>query len=702
MNAIISLARPEIVTLKPYSHAAWRPSLTRLHANEAPWRPSGDTTAAGLNRYPEPQPQALIERLGKVYGVPAASVLATHGSDEAIDLLSRIYLRAGTDAILQCTPTFGMYQVAARIQGGGVLEIPLVRAQGWSLDPERLLAAWQPNVKLVYLCSPNNPTANLLDVTALEEVCRVLDERAIVVIDEAYIEWSRAQSLGRWLDRFPTLAILRTLSKAHALAGARVGALLAHPALIELARRVVPPYSLSQPAVEAALRALQPAELAASADRIAGLLSEREYLHAGLAASPLVERVWPSDANFLLIDCRDCDVFMNNAAAGGLIVRDMRAHPLLPRSLRVSVGTRAQNDALLHSILFLDRDGTLNEETPDEQIDRLEKVRLMPGVVPALLELKHAGFGFVMVTNQDGLGTPAFPRENFDRAHQFILHLLGSQGIEFEAICICPHYRREDCDCRKPRTGMVREFLAAQTIDKSRSFMIGDRDTDMEFAANLGVQGLKITLGGEPPETWPAIARRILGPARHARVHRKTKETDIHIDVDLSRDGPSSISTGLGFFDHMLEQVAKHGGFALDLSCTGDLHIDEHHTIEDCALGLGAALREALGDKTGIARYGFLLAMDEAEAQIALDLSGRPFFVWEGTFNRERVGEMPTELVPHFFRSLAESLGAALHIRVRGENTHHMIESCFKGVGRSLRQAIRLEGRDLPSTKGSL
>ena len=353
-------------------------------------------------------------------------------------------------------------------------------------------------------------------------------------------------------------------------------------------------------------------------------------------------------------------------------------------------------------ILFLDRDGTLNEETADEQIDSLEKVRLMPGVVPALLALKAAGFAFVVVTNQDGLGTDAFPMERFELAHRFILELFSSQGIEFEAVFICPHFKREDCGCRKPSLGLVEEYLAAHAIDKTRSYMIGDRDTDMEFAANLGVWGLKIRLQGAAHETWPVIAARILGQARRAQVHRKTKETDIHIDLDLSREGPGNVATGLGFFDHMLEQIARHGGFALDLKCSGDLHIDEHHTIEDCALALGSALRQALGDKRGIARYGFLLAMDEAEAQVALDLSGRPFFVWEGRFNRERVGELPTELVPHFFRSLAESLGAALHISVRGENTHHMIESCFKGVGRSLRQAIRLEGAELPSTKGSL
>jgi histidinol-phosphate aminotransferase len=350
VNAAITLARPEIVTLKAYAHAAWLPSLTRLHANEAPWRPTGDTTTAGLNRYPEPQPRALIERLAALYGLPAASVLATRGSDEAIDVLSRIYLRAGADAILQCAPTFGMYQVAARIQGAGVVEIPLDRARGWALDPERVLAAWQPYIKLVYLCSPNNPTANLLDAAAIEVLCKALDGKAMVVIDEAYIEWSRSVSLTGWLSRFPTLAILRTLSKAHALAGARLGALLAQPELIELAKRVIPPYCLAQPTVEAALRALDPAELPAAHARLEGLLAEREYLADGLSASPLVDKVWPSDANFLLIDCRDADRFMNNTLAGGLIVRDLRAHPSLPRSLRVSVGTREQNDALLHCV----------------------------------------------------------------------------------------------------------------------------------------------------------------------------------------------------------------------------------------------------------------------------------------------------------------------------------------------------------------
>lgn len=350
VNAGLSLARSEILTLEPYAHAAWLPSLTRLHANEAPWRPAGDTTDAGLNRYPEPQPEALIGRLAELYAVPADNVLAARGSDEAIDLLSRIYLRAGQDAILQCSPTFGMYQVAARIQGAAVIEVPLDRSRAWHVDPDRLLAAWRPNVKLVYLCSPNNPTSNSLDTAALEAICRALDGKAIVVLDEAYIEWSRSPSLTPWLARFPALAILRTLSKAHALAGARVGALLAHPDIIRLAKRIIPPYSLAQPTIEAALRALRPDEIAAAQGRIDALVREREYLRQRLQRLPAIERVWPSDANFVLVDCRDADCFLRRSAAGGLIVRDLRSHPSLPNSLRISVGTRAQNDALLQSV----------------------------------------------------------------------------------------------------------------------------------------------------------------------------------------------------------------------------------------------------------------------------------------------------------------------------------------------------------------
>jgi histidinol-phosphate aminotransferase len=350
MNPVLDLARPELLNLKPYAHAEWLPTLTRLHANEAPWRPSGDSSVLGLNRYPEPQPAALVDRLAEVYGVPPSNLLVARGSDEAIDLLSRMYLRAGMDSILQCTPTFGMYQVAARIQGAGVVEVPLDKERSWQLDPERLLAAWNPTVKLVYLCSPNNPTANLLSAEAVEQVVKTLAGRSIVVVDEAYIEWSATPSVTAWLNRYPTLAVLRTLSKAHALAGARIGSLIAAPDMIQLAKRIIPPYSLALPTIDAALRALSPVEMEATGRRIADLLAEREYLRAGLERLRSVERVWPSDANFLLIDSLDADAFLRAGIAGGFIVRDLRSNPALPRSLRVTVGTRRDNDALLNSL----------------------------------------------------------------------------------------------------------------------------------------------------------------------------------------------------------------------------------------------------------------------------------------------------------------------------------------------------------------
>lgn len=353
--------------------------------------------------------------------------------------------------------------------------------------------------------------------------------------------------------------------------------------------------------------------------------------------------------------------------------------------------------------LFIDRDGTLVEEPPDEQVDRLDKVRFMPGVVPALLALRDAGYRFVMVTNQDGLGTPSFPEADFKGPQALIMQLFESQGVRFDAVLICPHRPADGCNCRKPQTTLVDAYVAANPIDAARSYVIGDRETDLELAARLGLKALRVAVDGGPDEHWNAIARCLAQrPPRRAQVTRKTRETAIDVRVDLDQESPVHIATGLGFFDHMLEQVARHGGFALELSCVGDLHIDEHHTVEDCALALGQALREALGDKRGIARFGFLLAMDEAQAQVAIDLSGRPYAVFEGRFARERVGELPTELVAHFFRSLGESLGAAIHVSVRGENTHHMVEACFKGVGRALRQAFRVEGSELPSSKGVL
>jgi imidazoleglycerol-phosphate dehydratase/histidinol-phosphatase len=354
----------------------------------------------------------------------------------------------------------------------------------------------------------------------------------------------------------------------------------------------------------------------------------------------------------------------------------------------------------LTKVLFVDRDGTLIEEPPDEQVDAIEKIRFMPDVFAAMRQAQKLGFKLAMVTNQDGLGSASFPQKNFDVPHQFMMDVFSSQGIEFDAVFVCPHRKSDGCDCRKPKIKLVEEYVRQQNVDLAASAMIGDRDTDLEFAKNLGVRGIRVRRNGTAEETWPAILRSL--SERKATVKRKTKETDIEVRVNLDATGPIKIVTGIGFFDHMLEQVAKHGGFSLQLTCNGDLEIDEHHTVEDCALALGDALRQALGDKVGIARYGFVLPMDEAQVRVAIDLSGRAYGVFEGKFAREAVGGLPTELVPHFFKSLSETLKAAVHVTITGENTHHMIEACFKGTGRALRQAFRREGEELPSTKGVL
>jgi imidazoleglycerol-phosphate dehydratase/histidinol-phosphatase len=350
--------------------------------------------------------------------------------------------------------------------------------------------------------------------------------------------------------------------------------------------------------------------------------------------------------------------------------------------------------------LFIDRDGTLIVEPPDQQIDSLEKFALLPDVIPALSALTRAGFRLVMVTNQDGLGTPVNPREKFDMIQTLLLKILESQGIRFENVLICPHRANEGCRCRKPGTQLVRDYLAGNDMDRERSFVIGDRATDVELAENMGLKGYRLSaeLG------WARLARELLDRPRTARIRRQTNETDIDVEVDLDGGGRRiRVATGLGFFDHMLEQLARHGGFDLTLTARGDLHIDDHHVIEDVALALGAALRRAVGDKRGIQRYGFWLPMDEATTGVTLDLSGRAHFRLQAEVPAESVGGLSREMIPHFFRSLSDSLAVSLHIETRGENSHHMVESMFKGVGRSLRAAFaKTDDGAVPSTKGTL
>ena len=353
-------------------------------------------------------------------------------------------------------------------------------------------------------------------------------------------------------------------------------------------------------------------------------------------------------------------------------------------------------------VLFIDRDGTLIEEPEDFQVDAIEKIRLVPKVIPSLLELARYGYRFVLVSNQDGLGTPSFPQADFDICQQHTLGLFTTQGIEFDHVFICPHLPDENCACRKPRTGLLTRYLAATDINLALSAVIGDRATDIGLAERIGVPGLLVNSDDPGAVSWPDIVELLCHSERVASVERCTNETKISVSVNLDSASNTQINTGIGFYDHMLEQIAKHGGFGLVLECEGDLNVDEHHSVEDTAICLGNALRTALGNKFGIGRYGFLLPMDESEARVALDLSGRTSFKFSANFPRDTVGELSTEMVEHFFRSLAESLAAALHVEVQGENTHHMVEACFKSVGRALRQAIGRTGTELPSTKGSL
>ena len=348
--------------------------------------------------------------------------------------------------------------------------------------------------------------------------------------------------------------------------------------------------------------------------------------------------------------------------------------------------------------IFIDRDGTLLREPADEQVDALEKVEFVPGAISGLRALTGLGYELVMASNQDGLGTPSFPEKDFWPAQNLLLKTLEGEGIVFDDILIDPSMPEENSPNRKPGTGMFGKYLDG-SYDLAASWVIGDRETDRKLAENLGARALLV---GEL--SWAQIAETIRSTERSAVVARRTAETDIYVRVDLDGRGPSGVDTGLKFFDHMLTQLIHHGGIALEIKCKGDLEVDEHHTIEDVGIALGEALRQALGDKRGIDRYGFALPMDESRAIVLLDFGWRSELVWDVQFTREYVGDTPTEMFRHFFKSLSDAMRANLYVQARGENNHHLAEGIFKAFARSLKQAVRRDvfSYDLPSSKGLL
>lgn len=369
--------------------------------------------------------------------------------------------------------------------------------------------------------------------------------------------------------------------------------------------------------------------------------------------------------------------------------------------------------------LFIDRDGTLVIEPPvDYQLDSFEKLEFYPKVMRNLFFIrKQLDFEFVMVTNQDGLGTSSFPEDTFWPVHNLMLKTLAGEGVVFDDILIDRSFPEENSPNRKPRTGMLGKYLSDE-YDLANSYVIGDRLTDMELAHNLGAKGIwlhenndstaEILAGHEDIQPvlitndWDRIAEFLFAGERYAEVKRVTKETDIFVSLNLDGKGKTSISTGLGFFDHMLDQIGKHSGMDLTVQVKGDLNVDEHHTIEDTAIALGEALAKALGDKRGIERYGYTLPMDDCLCSVALDFGGRPWLVWDVEFHREKIGDMPTEMFLHFFKSLSDAARMNLNIKAEGINEHHKIEGIFKALARSIKMAVRRDiyHYNLPSTKG--
>lgn len=550
---VLKLARPNILGLEAYSTArddcgSNRPEIF-LDANENPYN-------NGINRYPDPHQKALKSRISEIKGIAAGSLFLGNGSDEAIDLVYRVFCEPGESNTVSIAPSYGMYEVAAAMNDVEFRKVQL--RPDFSMDTEAMLAATDSKTRLMFICSPNNPTGNSFPAEQIEELLERFG--GVVVLDEAYIDFSVRPSLASLVMRYPNLIVLQTLSKAWGMAGLRIGLAVADPAVISLMSKVKYPYNINVVAQKMALMKL---DEAAKDKAVAEIVGQRFRLEKELRKCPEVKGIYSSDANFLLVRFDNPDEVYGRLLAGGVIVRNRSKVLGCEGCLRITVGTPAENDRLLR--------------------------------------------------------------------------LLAS-----------------------PVTEPVDVALRCQGIEK-----LGER---------------------------------------HVRIVRDTKETKITLELDLDSMGSGRISTGLPFFDHMLEQIPNHGGVSLAIEANGDLQVDEHHTIEDVGIVLGEVINAALGSKLGIARYGFVLPMDDCDAAVLMDFGGRIDFRWNVEFNREKVGDVPTEMFSHFFQSVSAGAKCNLHIRAEGGNEHHKAEAIFKAFARALRMAVARTPfpYELPSSKGVL
>lgn len=550
---VLKLARPNILGLEAYSTArddcgSNRPEIF-LDANENPYN-------NGINRYPDPHQKALKSRISEIKGIAAGSLFLGNGSDEAIDLVYRVFCEPGESNTVSIAPSYGMYEVAAAMNDVEFRKVQL--RPDFSMDTEAMLAATDSKTRLMFICSPNNPTGNSFPAEQIEELLERFG--GVVVLDEAYIDFSVRPSLASLVKRYPNLIVLQTLSKAWGMAGLRIGLAVADPAVISLMSKVKYPYNINVVAQKMALMKL---DEAAKDKAVAEIVGQRFRLEKELRKCPEVKGIYSSDANFLLVRFDNPDEVYGRLLAGGVIVRNRSKVPGCEGCLRITVGTPAENDRLLR--------------------------------------------------------------------------LLAS-----------------------PVTEPVEVALRCQGIEK-----LGER---------------------------------------HVRIVRDTKETKITLELDLDSMGSGRISTGLPFFDHMLDQIPNHGGVALSINAKGDLQVDEHHTIEDVGIVFGEAINAALGSKLGIARYGFVLPMDDCDAAVLMDFGGRIDFKWNAEFKREKVGDVPTEMFSHFFQSVCAGAKCNLHIRAEGVNEHHKAEAIFKAFARALRMAVARTPfpYELPSSKGIL